>query len=131
MESNIEFNGSAFTTAAVISGVVYGLYAYTTRGNNQNQNPNQRGNNSSWFPQNNNSSSSSSSWFPQFSQNNNNNRGSSSSSWFPQFSSNSNSNSSNRPGSSMFSPMNNYRSSNRSNYRSNGGNNTKTKKNKK
>ena len=33
----MEFNGSAFTTAAVVSGLAYGLYAFTTRGN-QNQN---------------------------------------------------------------------------------------------
>ena len=43
----MEFNGSAFTTAAVVSGLAYGLYAFTTRGNqNQNQNQNnQRSNN--------------------------------------------------------------------------------------
>ena len=79
MESNIEFNGSAFTTAAVISGVAYGIYTFTSRGNNQNQNQSQRNssNNSSWLPQmfsgNNNSSNNNNSWLPQFNSSNNNN----------------------------------------------------------
>ena len=46
----MEFNGSAFTTAAVVSGLAYGLYAFTTRGN-QNQNQNQNNQRSSNFVQ--------------------------------------------------------------------------------
>ena len=61
MESNIEFNGSAFTTAAIVSAVAYGLYAFTTRGNNQNQNQNQYQNQYQYQYQN------------QYQRNNNNN----------------------------------------------------------
>jgi hypothetical protein len=40
----MEFNGSAFTTAAIVYGLVYGLYAFSTRGTNNKQNSNNQNN---------------------------------------------------------------------------------------
>ena len=46
----MEFNGSAFTTAVIVSGLAYGLYAFSTRGtnNNQNNNNNNQNNNNNY-----------------------------------------------------------------------------------